>query len=335
MKINKNIISKSLVIRKERDNKYSLNVENFRIEAIKKGDVLVKTSYSSLNYKDVLLCSGNPGLVRRYPHVPGIDASGTVIESKSKKFKVGDKVIIVARPMGVSCFGGLSEYIKISSNLIEKKPINISLKESMIFGTAGFTAMMAVMKLLESKTKILSPVLVTGSTGGVGSLIIYILKIYKLKIIAATSSLKNKKYLKEIGADEVITYADLKDYNNLPLLKEKYSGVIDTIGLETISNCLKQINKKGQLILIGNVCSENVNINLMPLILRGISILGINAEAADSYDRKKIWKHLSKIIKSKNSNLLYKEVGLKEVKKNIILIRKNKHLGRVIVNLNS
>lgn len=335
MKINKNIISKSLVIRKERDNKYSLNVENFRIEAIKKGDVLVKTSYSSLNYKDVLLCSGNPGLVRRYPHVPGIDASGTVIESKSKKFKVGDKVIIVARPMGVSCFGGLSEYIKISSNLIEKKPINISLKESMIFGTAGFTAMMAVMKLLESKTKILSPVLVTGSTGGVGSLIIYILKIYKLKIIAATSSLKNKKYLKEIGADEVITYADLKDYNNLPLLKEKYSGVIDTIGLETISNCLKQINKKGQLILIGNVCSENVNINLMPLILRGISILGINAEAADNYDRKKIWKHLSKIIKSKNSNLLYKEVGLKEVKKNIILIRKNKHLGRVIVNLNS
>ena len=335
MKINKNIISKSLVIRKERDNKYSLNVENFRIEAIKKGDVLVKTSYSSLNYKDVLLCSGNPGLVRRYPHVPGIDASGTVIESKSKKFKVGDKVIIVARPMGVSCFGGLSEYIKISSNLIEKKPINISLKESMIFGTAGFTAMMAVMKLLESKTKILSPVLVTGSTGGVGSLIIYILKIYKLKIIAATSSLKNKKYLKEIGADEVITYADLKDYNNLPLLKEKYSGVIDTIGLETISNCLKQINKKGQLILIGNVCSENVNINLMPLILRGISILGINAEAADNYDRKKIWKHLSKIIKSKNSNLLYKEVGLKEVKKNTILIRKNKHLGRVIVNLNS
>ena len=332
--INKNIISKSLVIRKKRDNKYSLNVENFKIEAIKKGDVLIKTSYSSLNYKDILLCSGNPGLVRRYPHVPGIDASGTVIESKSKKFKIGDNVIIVARSMGVSCFGGLSEYIKISSNLIEKKPINISLKESMIFGTAGFTAMMAIIKLLENKTKILSPILVTGSTGGVGSLIIYILKKYKLKIIAATSSLKNEKYLKDIGADEVITYADLKEYNNLPLLKEKYYGVIDTIGLETISNCLKQINKKGKIILIGNVYSENVNINLMPLILRGISILGVNAESADSYDRKKIWRHLGKIIKSKNYNLLYKEEGLKEVKKNITLMRKNKHLGRVLVNLN-
>lgn len=333
MKIKKNIISKSLVIRKK-DNKYFLKVEKFEIDAIKKGDVLIKTSYSSLNYKDVLLCSGNPGLVRRYPHIPGIDASGTVINSKSKKFKVGDKVIIVARSMGVSCFGGLSEYIKISSNLIEKKPTSISLKDSMIFGTAGFTAMMAVLKLLENKTEKLSPVLVTGSTGGVGSLIIYILKIYKFKTIAATSSLKNKKYLKKIGADEVITYTDLKENNNLPLLKEKYCGVIDTLGLETISDCLKQINKKGQLILIGNVCSENININLMPLILRGISILGINAESVSNYDRKKIWKHLSKITNSKNSYSLYKEVSLNDVKKNIIRIRENKHLGRVIVNLN-
>ena len=151
MKINKNIISKSLVISKNKDKKYFIKVENFEIEAINDGDVLVKTAYSSLNYKDVLLCSGNPGLVRRYPHIPGIDAAGTIIESKCRKFKTGDKVIIVARSMGVSCFGGLSEYIKIPSNLIENLPLRISFKDSMIYGTAGFTAMMAVLKLLGKK----------------------------------------------------------------------------------------------------------------------------------------------------------------------------------------
>ena len=141
--------------------------------------------------------------------------------------------------------------------------------------------------------------------------------------------------MKKVGADEVITYTDLKESKNLPLLKEKYSGVIDTLGLESISSCLKQIKKGGKLIVIGNVSSENINISLMPLILRGISIIGVNAESANIFERKKIWSYLAKINNSKKLVSLYKEIGLNDANKYIKKIRENKHHGRVIVNLKS
>ena len=186
------IKSKALTIKKLSSQKCKLNLEKIDIKSIKKNEVMIIVHYSSLNYKDILLCSGNLGLVRKYPHVPGIDAAGVVIKSNSKKFKVGEKVLVVARAMGISTFGGLSEYVKIPSQWVEKIPKELSLKKSMIFGTAGFTAQMAIFKLLNKGLKKNSlPILVSGSSGGVGSMAVFMLSKLGYKVSALTSNLKN------------------------------------------------------------------------------------------------------------------------------------------------
>ena len=333
MNLKKNLLSNSLFIRKKSSKDFNFKIEKIKINQISTGEVIIKTKYSCLNYKDVLICNGNPGLVRKYPHVPGIDASGIIVETKSKKFKKGDKVVIVARSLGVSCFGGLSEYIKVSSKLVEKKPMGLSLKDSMIYGTAGFTAMLAIQKLIGSRIKKQNlPILVTGSTGGVGTIVISILNSYGYRVIAATSLIKNREFLISIGADEVITYDSFDSIKNLPLLKEVYYGVIDCSGTEAISNIIKKIKKNGKLVLVGNVQSQNVNFSLIPFILRGISIIGVNSESVSLIERKKIWKNIINLKIQKNLSKIYSEITLLETPKYIDNIRKNHHVGRIIVN---
>ena len=296
---------------------------------------MIKVHYSSLNYKDILLCSGNLGLVRKYPHVPGIDAAGVVIKSNSKKFKVGEKVLVVARAMGISTFGGLSEYVKIPSQWVEKIPKELSLKKSMIFGTAGFTAQMAIFKLLNKGLKKNSlPILVSGSSGGVGSMAVFMLSKLGYKVSALTSNLKNSLFLKKIGANEIVDIKEFLSTPNMPLLKIRFSGIIDNLGGKIISVGLKQVAGDGQIISIGNVLDENIHTSLLPLILRGVKITGINAESASLVERKKIWKAISKVSNYNDLNFLYKECHLNDVVKYIEKIKSNKHFGRIIIKIN-
>ncbi len=324
----------ALVIKKTLSNKYILNVEKTEIKNINHDEILIKVSYSSLNYKDILLCSGNPGLVRRYPHIPGIDAAGIVVRSYSKKFKAGDSVIIVARPMGVKSSGGLAQYVKVPSNWVEKLPAGLSLKKAMIFGTAGFTAALAVHLLLKNGLKKNTyPILVSGATGGVGILSICILSRLGFRVCAITGKPEQESFLKEIGASEIIHRNEFSSYPEMPLLKIRFAGIIDNIGGDIISSGSRQLVEGGKIAAIGMASSENFQINLMPFILRGIQIIGINAESTDSALRKKIWKEIVKISKEKTLKLVYQECNIHNSINIIKKIKNNTNVGRVIVRM--
>ena len=326
--------SRALIVRKSSSTKYKLNLEKIEIKNFKNDEVIIKVYYSSLNYKDILLCSGNVGLVRKYPHVPGIDAAGVIVQSNNRKFKIGEKVLVVARPMGVTSFGGLSEYIKVPSQWAEKIPKGLSLKKSMIFGTAGFTAKIAILKLLNKSLKKSSlPVLVSGSTGGVGSMAIYMLSKLGFKVFALTSNLKNTSFLKKIGANEIIHLDEFVLSSNMPLLKKRFAGIIDNLGGKIISVGLKQLVNGGQMISVGNILDENINASILPLILRGVQIAGVNAESTSEIIRKKIWREILKVSNYNDLNLLYKECQLDNVIENIEKIKSNKHFGRIIVKI--
>lgn len=324
----------ALFVKKDSSNSYSIHLEKNEITEFDNNEVIIKTSYSSLNYKDMLICSGNSGLVRKYPHIPGIDAAGTIVNSKSKKFKKGDKVMIVARPLGVSSNGGLAQYIKVHSDWVEKIPKSLSIKNSMVFGTAGFTATFAVMSLLENglrKSK--KPILISGATGGVGIIAIYILSKLGLSVSAVTTK-KNKNFLKKMGANEVINYNKLKSFPKLPLLKIKYSAIIDNVGGDIIKCSSKQLENKGKILSIGIASGDNVEMSLMPFILRGIQLIGINSENTNSSQRKKIWRNISKFSKDRKLKNIYRECNLKDVPKVIKKIKINKNIGRYIVRIN-
>lgn len=325
---------KALFIERSLKNKYELKIKNTKIENLNNNEIIVKVNYSSLNYKDILICSGNTGLVRKYPHIPGIDAAGIVVQSRSKKFKVKDKVIMVAKPIGVKSQGGLSEYIKVPCEWVEKLPSGISLKNSMIIGTAGFTAMHAVTMLLKNGLKKNSkPVLVSGATGGVGIFSVLILKKLGFSICASTRRNHQKSFLKEIGADEIIFNDDFNNQPNMPLLKTKYSAIIDSVGGEIVSIGSRQLIEGGSIASIGATSGEVCNLNLMPFILRHINIIGINAESAKDILRKTIWKHLSKLISEKKIKNIYSECKLSEVIKVIQSARVKNSMGRIIVKI--
>ena len=324
----------ALIIRKDPLNKYNLNVEKTEIKNLGCDEIIIKVSYSSLNYKDVLLCSGNPGLVRKYPHIPGIDAAGTVIHSYSKKFKKGDSVIIVARPMGIKSSGGLAQYIKVPSKWVEKLPVGLTLKKAMIFGTAGFTATLAIHLLLKSGLKKTNyPVLVSGATGGVGILSVLILSKLGFRVCATTGKLEHEVLLKKIGANEIIHRNEFSNYPNMPLLKTRFAGIVDNIGGDIISVGSRQLVARGKIAAIGMLSKENFHMNIMPFILRGIQIIGVNAESTHTALRKQIWKKIVKISKESLLKLVYQECNIYKSINIINKIKNNTNVGRVIVKM--
>ena len=325
---------KSMVIEKNNRQGFSINLKKTNLTNLKKGDVLIKNSYSCINYKDILICKGNPGLVRKFPHIPGIDFSGIVIFSKSKKFKTGDKVVSIGQPVGVKTQGCWSEYIKLSDRWIEKLPKNISLKNSMIFGTAGFTAMYAILRLIESGIKKkTNSILVTGSSGGVGLFSILILSKIGFKVTALTRHANAEKLLKSIGASDIILQKELDKHILLPLLNSRFSAVIDNLGGHVLSNASKLLINGGKIISVGNVLSNNSNISILPFILRKIEMIGINTETAPRATRNHIWRELAK-IQSNKLKKIFKTHKFKDLNLHIKKLIKNYSGGRRIISFN-
>lgn len=322
---------KALVIRKEKKI-FSLKIEKINFDPVNSDEVMVKVEYSSINFKDLLVCSGNPALVRKFPHVPGIDAAGTVFKSNSKKFKVGEKVAIIARPLGIKSPGGFSEFVTVPFNWLTKLPKNITTKKSMILGTAGFTAMFAINLLISfglKKSKL--PVLVTGATGGVGVYSIIFLKKMGFTVHASTTRSNKNNFLKKIGVKEIILHNKFSKMSDMPLLNKRYAGIIDNVGGNFIFEGSKQLIENGIIASIGNVAGDKTTLSLMPLILRGVKILGINAESASLKERSKIWKFISKYSKNIFSTVIYKEHDFKNIDK---LIKSYKNLyGRNIISI--
>ena len=301
---------------------------------LSEGEMLIKVAYSSVNYKDMLAVQKNGGVIRNYPMIPGIDLSGTVVSSTSEKFAVGEHVIVTGFDMGMTHTGGFSEYARVKADWVVKLPENLSLEEAMIFGTAGFTAALSIIELekngmsLEKNPKIL----VTGATGGVGSIALQILsKIGFTNVIALVRKDYQIELAKKLGANLVIHTDELAD-NKKPLSKPIFDFVLDTVGGETASKLIPQISYGGSISMCGNAGGIGLNATVLPLILRGINILGIDSVNVPIEDRGDIWDIMANGWNITRTTLV-SEVSLETLPDTIEKLKNGQHLGRTIVKL--
>ncbi|MBB5337109.1 YhdH/YhfP family quinone oxidoreductase [Pectinatus brassicae] len=325
---------RTLITRKSNNDTYINDIELKNIDWLGNGDVLIKVKYSSLNFKDALSAIGNKGVTKKYPHTPGIDAAGIVVESENDKFSVGDKVIVTGYDFGMNTNGGFSEYIRVPSEWIVKLPKQLSLRESMIYGTAGFTAALSVKKLLDYGIKQNNgPVLVTGATGGVGSIAVSILSKLQYTVIGLTGKPEYKDMLLKAGAKDIVLRKDFNDASEKILLSTKWNAVVDTVGGNLLENALKTTKYNGCVTCCGNVASYKLSTTVYPFILRGISLLGIDSVQCPMDIREKVWEKLSTDWKINNLNDNVEEISLEQVDVNIQKILQGKLKGRTIINL--
>jgi acrylyl-CoA reductase (NADPH) len=324
---------KAIVVTETSEKTFTREIKDKAVSELPPGEVLVKVSYSSLNYKDALSATGNKGVTRNFPHTPGIDAAGVVEESSVDDFKPGEQVIVTSYDLGMNTSGGFGEYIRVPAGWVVKRPQNISLEESMVYGTAGFTAGLSVNAL----THIIKPddgeVLVTGASGGVGSLAIAILAKIGYQVVAVTGKTNEKEFLTGIGAKEIMSREDATDTSGRPVLKARWAGVIDTVGGDILATAIKSTNLNGVVTCCGNVASPELPINVFPFILRGVYLIGIDSQNCPMDKRSMIWGKLANEWKLDNLATIAKTVSLDELEENIELILQGKIKGRTVVDL--
>ena len=323
---------KALLV-KEENGKYIREITERKIEELPEGDVLINVKYSSLNYKDALSATGNKGVTRKYPHTPGIDAAGVVVDSKSDKFFEGDEVLVTGYDLGMNTSGGFSEYIRVPADWVVKIPDMLFLKESMILGTAGLTAALALDKMLKNNLDKDGEILVTGASGGVGSMAVALLARQGYKVVAGTGKLDQEEYLKEIGADSLISREAMMDKSGKALLSGRWNGVVDTVGGEILSTAIASTKQWGVVAACGNAASVELQTTVFPFILRGISLLGINSEKTEMMLREEMWEKLSNEWKPAKLNLMYAECSLEETNQKIDEILKGRVKGKILVKL--
>jgi len=329
---NKNF--KALQITENVEKQYISEIIQRQISDLVAGEVLVRVHYSALNYKDALSSIGNKGVTRNYPHTPGIDAAGIVEASESSDFNVGDEVIVTSYDLGMNTSGGLSEYIRVPTRWVVAMPTGLSMREAMINGTAGFTAAMCINALINnglSSEK--GKVLVTGATGGVGILAVAMLKKIGFEITALTGKPEAHAFLTKVGASEIISRDALDDNSGRPLLKSVYAGVIDTVGGNILATALKSLNYGGAAAICGLVASSDLLTTVLPFILRGNSLFGIDSAECPMPLRKQIWQKLATNYKPYDLDLLATEISLEEVPDKLDLMLKGRAIGKYLVRL--
>jgi len=261
----------------ETESGFSNSIESLSIADLEENDLLIKVSYSSLNYKDALSASGNKGVTRTYPHTPGIDAVGEVVKSNSSDFKDGDKIIVTGYDLGMNTYGGFGQYISIPATWAISLPNELSEAEAMSIGTAGLTAGLCVRKLLQNDlTPDSGDVLVTGASGGVGSVAVMVLSKLGFNVVALTGKQDQVDYLESLGASSVIIRSQMEEQGK-PLQKGIYQGGVDTVGGNILSNFISQTSQRGAITCCGNVASDKLETSIFPFILRGVTLIGIDS----------------------------------------------------------
>lgn len=325
---------RALRVSQDESGAYVRRVIECGIDELPAGELLIRVHYSSLNYKDALSASGNRGVTRNYPHTPGIDAAGVVAESAVAEFAPGDEVIVTGYDLGMNTAGGFAEYIRVPAAWAIKRPQGLSLREAMLLGTAGLTAALCVDKL--EKTGLdtsAGPVLVTGATGGVGSIAVRLLARLGYQVAAATGKAEQADFLRSLGAGQIVERAALLEGVDKPLLKEQWAGAVDTVGGDVLFNVVKSLRYGASVACCGLTAGVNFKANVFPFILRGVNLLGVDSVELPLMVKASMWDRLSLQWKLDGLESLAREVGLDQLPGEIERILAGQQVGRVLVRL--
>jgi len=325
---------RALVVSKTDEKTFTREITERSISDLPEGEVLIRVHFSSLNYKDGLSCIGHPGVTKNFPHTPGIDASGKVAESSDSRFKEGDSVIVTGYDLGMNTSGGFGEYIRVPADWVVPLPEGMTFKEASIYGVAGFTAALSVDAL---KKYGVNPeqgeIVVTGSTGGVGSISVALLSLLGYTVVASTGKKEESEFLQRLGASEIISREEVNDESKKPLLRERWAGAVDTVGGTTLAALLKAAKRGGAVAATGLVASSELSTTVFPFILRGVSLLGIDSGFTPTKLRLEIWNKLAGIWKIPQLEQLTIDCTLEELDPEIDKILAGGQRGRVVVNL--
>ncbi|MEX6503762.1 YhdH/YhfP family quinone oxidoreductase [Pseudomonas zhanjiangensis] len=304
------------------------------IDDLPAGDILVRVRYSSLNYKDALSASGNRGVTKQFPHTPGIDAAGVVEASSVAEFSVGDEVIVTGYDLGMNTAGGFAQYIRIPASWALKRPQGLSLREAMVLGTAGLTAALCVDKLEQAGvTPEAGPILVTGATGGVGSVAVALLAKLGYEVAAATGKAEQGDFLLGLGARQIVLRSELQDGVDKPLLKERWAGGVDTVGGDILFNVVKSLRYGGSVACCGLTAGVAFKGSVLPFILRGVNLLGVDSVELPLVVKASMWDKLSLQWKLDGLEQLVEEVSLTQLPEVIGRILAGQLVGRVLVRV--
>jgi acrylyl-CoA reductase (NADPH) len=323
-----------LLVEKDASGAVQRRITTRSITDLPPGDVLVRVEYSALNYKDALAAQAHPGVVRKLPHVPGIDAAGTVVESAVAQFKPGDSVVITGNELGAGQWGGWAGFARVPADWIVTLPAGLSLKESMILGTAGFTAAQCVHAIvLNGVTPDAGEIVVTGSTGGVGCLAVKLLSKLGYAVVAVTGKPQLEGRLKGWGASRVISRAEVVNASDKPMLSTRWAGAVDTVGGDTLTTIIRETKPYGVVAACGLVGGVNLPLTVHPFILRGITLAGIGSALLPLDRRIEIWRHLSTDWRLDNLEELATTVPLGNLESSIQQILEGQNTGRTVVSL--
>ena len=323
---------KAMIVEEQSDETFNRRIGQRHIDDLPKGDLLIRVRYSSLNYKDALSATGNKAVSRNFPHTPGIDAAGEVVEDKSGIFDAGDKVIVTGWDLGMNTPGGYGEYIRVPAQWALPVPNGLDLKTSMMLGTAGLTAGLSVHELTSQVDSDAGDILVTGATGGVGSLAVAILSTIGYRVTAVTGKSAEVDFLKGLGASQVVSREEVTEQAERPMLKERWAGAVDVVGGAMLAAVLKSTCYGGAVTCCGLVGSPELPVNVFPFILRGVRLIGIDSVQCPHDVRQQVWEKLGGGWQI-GLEPLVTEVSLEDLEQPIQDILQGKLKGRILVRL--
>lgn len=327
---------KALLVSEDSEGKFSTGLVNRDVAELPEGDTLIRVNYSSLNYKDAMSFSGNKGVTRQYPHTPGIDAAGIVISSDADDLTAGDEVLVIGYDLGMNTSGGFGQMIRVPSDWVVKIPAGLSQKESMILGTAGFTAALCVEKLLLNGAEPgQGRVLVTGASGGVGMIAVALLSKLGFDVAASTGKAQAHSTLTSLGASEIVDRNLLSEENKRPMLKEDWAAAVDVVGGDTLSNIIKSLCYGGSVAACGLVQSPNFTATVLPFILRGVNLLGVDSVQLPIEVKRRLWGKLGSEWKLDQLQDICTEIGFDALEQSLEQVLSGGANGRFVLDLNS
>jgi len=326
---------KALVLH-EQDRKVSSSIETLALEQLPEGEVLVRISHSTLNYKDGMVLNGLGRLVKSYPHVPGVDFAGVVEQSTSPDWQAGDPVVLTGWRVGEWHWGGYAQYARVNADWLVRLPDGMTAERAMAIGTAGFTSMLAVMALeRHGLTPASGDVLVTGAAGGVGSVAIAILTHLGYRVVAATGRPETHQYLAGLGASAFVDRAELAQPVVKPLQAERWAGAIDSVGSTTLATVLTQLRYRGAVAACGLAGGNDLPASVIPFLLRGVNLLGIDSVLSPQPERRQAWSRLARELDPALIDGMIQVIGLADLPDYANRILKGQVRGRIVVDVNA